>query len=163
MKLSHFRVRLDIIDRIQPIHIEEVWELLVNWERQSEWMLQTKVWSNSDTGNDLGPRVLAFTGPRAQSFPTQGSTRGLRTFGLLDEMVITAWQPPTYCAVDHVGSLLKGRGDFRLEEIEGGVRFHWFEEVYAPWPVLLALRPGILIGVHISLRRLRKLLVHRLG
>lgn len=163
MKLSEFRVSLDITDHVQPITIDEVWKLLVDWERQSEWMLQTKVWIDEKNGNDLGPRIIAFTGPDAQRFPTSGTVRGLRKLGLLDQMLITEWRPPTYCAVDHVGSLLKGRGDFRLEEIPGGVRFYWFEEVYAPWPILLVLRPGILIGVHISLRRLRKLLVHRLA
>ncbi len=163
MKLSEFRVQLDIVDRTSPLQIEEVWKYLVNWERQSEWMLQTKVWANQESGNALGPRIVAFTGPRADRFPIAGRARGLRRLGLLDEMLVTQWQPPTYCAVEHVGKLLKGRGDFRLEEIEGGVRFHWFEEVYAPWPVLLLLRPGILIGVHISLRRFRKLLVHRVA
>jgi len=163
MKLSEFRVRLDIVNFSAPVSIEEVWKLLVDWPRQSEWMLQTKVWADQDSGNDLGPRIIAFTGPRAQRFPTSSPARGLRRFGLLDQMLITDWQPPTYCAVDHVGKILKGRGDFRLEIIDGGVRFHWFEVVDAPWPVLLLLRPGILVGVHISLRRFRKLLVHRLG
>ncbi len=162
MKLSEFRVQLDIVDRAAPLRIEDVWRFLVSWERQSEWMLQTKVWTNQASGNDLGPRIIAFTGPAAQRFPISRPARGLRRLGLLDEMLVTQWQPPTYCAVDHVGSLLKGRGDFRLEEIDGGVRFSWFEEVDAPWPVLLLMRPGILVGVHISLRRFRKLLVHRL-
>ncbi|MEI6405919.1 MAG: SRPBCC family protein [Actinomycetes bacterium] len=153
VRLSEFRMTVDLHSLDQDLQLDHVWEKLVDWKGQSEWMIQTKVWSDSTDFSQergLGVQVFAFTGLRAQKYP---ASKILARCGILDQMVVTTWQPPTLCEVDHVGSVIKGRGVFRLEKIESGVRFHWFEEIKAPWPILLVIRPAILIGVFLSLRR----------
>ena len=42
-KLSHLSLTVEIN---KPV--ETVWKLLVDWKSQSNWMLQTKVWSELD-------------------------------------------------------------------------------------------------------------------
>ena len=50
--------------------VDEVWHSLVDWKGQSNWMLQTKVWSELDQDrtvkNGKGVLIFAFTG----IFPT---------------------------------------------------------------------------------------------
>ncbi len=153
VRLSEFRMTVDLHSSDRELQLDQVWEKLVDWEGQSEWMIQTKVWSDStenSKANGLGVQVFAFTGLGAQQYPASKKTA---RFGILDHMVVTKWQPPTMCEVDHVGKVIKGKGIFRLEKIDSGVRFHWFEEIKAPWPILLVIRPAILLGVFLSLRR----------
>ncbi|MEI6217008.1 MAG: SRPBCC family protein [Actinomycetes bacterium] len=153
-RVNEFSVTLDIKAPDRELSVERVWEYLVDWEGQSDWMFQTKVWSDLEGGreNGVGIKISALTGLFAKKFASA-------KLGLLDEMVVTKWQPPLFCEVDHVGRIIKGLGTFRLEPIDGAIRFHWFERIEAPWPILLLVRPGILAGVHISLRRLRRLVI----
>jgi len=44
-KLSHLSLTIKVN---KPVEI--VWKSLVNWHDQSNWMLQTKVWSEVDQG-----------------------------------------------------------------------------------------------------------------
>lgn len=151
---NEFNVTLEFKSPDRELEVAQVWDRLVDWEGQSDWMFQTKVWSDlsGEHENGVGIKIWALTGLFAKKFPSA-------KLGLLDEMVVTKWQPPLFCEVDHVGRIIKGLGTFRLEPIEGGIRFHWFERIAAPWPLLLLVRPGILAGVHISLRRLRRLVL----
>ncbi|MEI6648069.1 MAG: SRPBCC family protein [Actinomycetes bacterium] len=159
-KLSHLQTTIDICSDTQAVTIDQVWEKLVDWQGQSEWMLATKVWSlpssigASEEGSGIGVEIFAFTGLFAGRYsPKKISSR----LGILDAMVVRVWQPPMFCEVAHVGAIIKGSGEFRLEPITGGVRFHWLEVIEAPWPILILLRPGILFGVKLSLRRFRTL------
>jgi hypothetical protein len=69
-------------------------------------------------------------------------------------MKVTEWNPPNFCAVDHYGKFIKGLGEFRLIEIAPGrIRFDWYEKIDAPKPILLLIKPGILIAVTYSLRK----------
>lgn len=138
--IEDFRVSVTI-----PATCSEVWRRLVNWEEQGEWMLMTSV-SSSDRGADdsgIGTTIDAFT--------------GIGTFGVLDRMRVTEWQPPTFCAVEHYGKWIKGIGEFRLVELANDsgskVRFDWYERIDAPRVILAIIKPGVLLGVFISLRR----------
>ena len=46
--------------------VKSVWSALVDWQGQSDWMLQTKVWSELDQDrtvkNGKGVLIFAFTG-----------------------------------------------------------------------------------------------------
>jgi hypothetical protein len=78
----------------------------------------------------------------------------LKTLGLLDLMVVTQWQPPHRCDVDHVGKVLKGSGSFQLSEINSSsTRFDWSETIVAPKAIFLLVAPFLYIGVRISLAR----------
>jgi hypothetical protein len=120
----------------------EVWNALVDWKSQGEWMALTYVTSSVDSGGDsgIGTEIRAFT--------------GIGKFGVWDEMRVTHWEPPSFCAVDHYGRLIKGIGEFRLTAITSTTtRFDWYEKINAPTPLLALMKPGILIAVFFSLRR----------
>lgn len=140
----------------QPIKV--VWKHLVDWHTQSDWMLQTKVWSELDQDrtvkNGRGVLIFAFTGLFPKLYPKL-------KLGVLDTMEITNWHPPYQCDVLHIGRIIRGTGSFEL--VSGTKRkkdktiFYWSEEIIAP-PILIAiLKPFILLGVRISLRRFARL------
>jgi hypothetical protein len=131
-----------------------VWKHLVDWRGQSDWMLQTKVWSELDQDrtikNGKGVLIFAFTGLFPNLYPKI-------KLGVLDTMEVTKWQPPTRCDVVHIGRIIRGTGKFELVEKKNVTTFYWSEEIIAPAILLAILKPFILIGVRISLRRFARL------
>jgi len=130
--------------------IDQVWKALVDWKGQSKWMLQTKVWSEIDQDrtvkNGKGVLIFAFTGLFPNLYPKL-------KIGVLDTMEITKWKPPQICEVRHIGRVIRGSGKFELKKVRGGTIFYWQEEIIAPSFVLLFVKPALLIGVRLSLRR----------
>ena len=130
--------------------IKTVWSALVDWQGQSNWMLQTKVWSELDQDrtvkNGKGVLIFAFTGLFPKLYPNL-------KLGILDTMEITKWKPPVICEVVHIGRVIRGNGKFELKPVRGGTVFYWQEEILAPAIVLLFIKPMLLIGVWLSLRR----------
>jgi hypothetical protein len=118
--------------------IQKVWDALVDWEQQGEWMLATKIWVTSDIRVGVGTQIEALT--------------GIGKVGILDKMQVTSWNPPFSADVLHTGSLIKGTGRFELISMSASrTLFNWSEEIIAPRAVFLALWPGIYSGVRISL------------
>jgi hypothetical protein len=137
MKLEDFRIALEI-----PAPLERVWPELVTWKKQGEWMALTRVEASANGADDsgVGTTIDAFT--------------GIGPIGILDKMRVTKWEPPTFCQVEHFGSLIKGIGEFRLTRSSSNVtRFDWYERIDAPRFILVLVKPGILIAVYISLRK----------
>ena len=136
--------------------IEKVWAAIADWESQGDWMLQTRVWVTSEIRSGVGTSISALTGPLVKS--------GFK-FGLLDKMVVTNWQPPYLCEVDHVGKVIKGTGKFELTELssEHGAAtiFDWSENIKAPKVVFLLIYLPTYLGVRISLLRFRRSLTKR--
>lgn len=140
----------------QPIKI--VWQHLVNWRSQSDWMLQTKVWSELDQDqtikNGKGVLIFAFTGLFPKLYPKL-------KLGVLDTMEVVNWHPPYKCDVLHIGRIIRGTGSFELvsnsASKKGGTTFYWSEEIIAPAIFIAILKPFILLGVRISLRRFTRL------
>lgn len=124
---------------------EAVWDLLVDWERQSEWMLGTRVRGTREGGRGVGGGIEGFT--------------GIGRLGFLDTMVITVWEPPVRCVVRHTGRVVRGAGAFEIEP-QGPHRsvFVWSEWLDLPfgslgrraWPLV---RPAVRLGARMSLRR----------
>jgi hypothetical protein len=132
---------------------QEVWDFIADWEGQSAWMLQTKVFLTSEKSEGVGVTIEAFTGPLYRIYPRA------KFLGVLDLMKVTRWEPPTRCDVLHYGSIIKGTGTFEVEAIDANSSiFHWSEEIEAPWLLFILIRPFILAGVRISLARFRRLL-----
>jgi hypothetical protein len=136
--------------------IEKVWAAIADWESQGDWMLQTRVWVTSDIRAGVGTSISALTGPLVKS--------GFK-FGLLDKMVVTNWQPPYLCEVDHVGKVIKGTGKFELTDLSSGhevvTSFDWSETIKAPKAVFLSIYLPTYLGVRISLLRFRRSLTNR--
>jgi hypothetical protein len=132
-----------------PCSQEKAWQAIADWEAQSDWMLQTKVWVTSQIRDGVGTCISAFTGPLYKFYPK------FAFLGLLDTMVVTNWQPPTICDVEHTGKILKGSGRFKLTAIsENRCRFDWSESIHCPRIVFLSIAPFLWAGVRISLARL---------
>ena len=137
MPIDEFRISVTV-----NAPLELVWEHLVDWKSQSNWMALTTVTSSADNGRNsgIGTDIKAFT--------------GVGKFGILDEMKVIEWRPPTFCAVDHYGKFIKGKGKFSLVQLSSErTRFDWYEKIEAPKWVLAVIKPGILIAVRYSLRK----------
>ena len=137
MTINEFKVSVTV-DAPQ----NEVWSALVDWKSQDDWMALTNVTSSIDNGGEsgVGTEIRAFT--------------GIGKIGVWDEMRVTRWDPPRFCAVDHYGRLIKGIGEFRLTAVTSTTtRFDWYEKINAPALLLALIKPGVLIAVYFSLRR----------
>ncbi len=138
--LNEFEVSLTI-----DSPVPDVWNQLVDWRSQGDWMLLTRVDASDSGSADSGIRTTidAFT--------------GIGRFGILDRMRIVKWEPPRFCEVIHYGRWIKGIGRFTLVDIgDGRTRFDWYEQIEAPKLVIALIKPGILIAVRLSLRKFAK-------
>ncbi|WP_336206969.1 SRPBCC family protein [Nonomuraea sp. LPB2021202275-12-8] len=126
-----------------PAPPEQVFALVTDWPRQREWMFMT---SARQVAED---RIEAYT--------------GIRPFGFLDVMTITAWDPPSLVRMRHIGRLVRGEGVIRVQACEGGSRVIWGERLRPPFGVLgralwpLARLLTVMLARH-SLRKLGRLL-----
>ena len=124
---------------------ERTWAAAVNWARQDEWMLGTRVTPTVNNGQGVGGRFEAFS--------------GIGPIGFLDPMEITLWQPPRACHVKHLGRVVRGTGTFEVEPRgDSRSRFHWREDLDLPLGLVgrigwLLVRPFFSYGVQLSLRR----------
>src|SRR4051812_26751636 len=134
---------------------ETVWAAAIDWERQGDWILATRVWPTGQDGRGVGGRVSAWT--------------GIGPVGFLDTMEITVWRPPYRCEVRHTGRVVRGVGAFEVEPLPGGrARFVWSEWLRLPLGLLgqvgfELVRPFVVIGVRSSLRRFARQAAARRG
>jgi hypothetical protein len=91
-----------------------VWKHLVDWNRQSDWMLQTKVWSSLDQDrtvkNGKGVLIFAFTG----LFPKLSSKNKIRCARYHGGYKVAATDQMR--EVVHIGRIIRGTGKFELVE-----------------------------------------------
>lgn len=155
MTIAHLSVSVPVSAPVQ-----EVWDATTDWDRQSQWMLGTRVRGTLHGGRRVGGGIEAWT--------------GVGPVGFLDTMVITVWEPPHRCLVEHTGRLLKGGGAFEVADAGTGPgagrgshrsRLTWSEDVILPlgplgrlgWPLV---RPLIRAGIAHSLNRLAAAVSH---
>lgn len=112
-----------------PAVPEVVWAVLLDWERQAEWMRDAdRVEVRTPQREGLGVVVAVKT--RVFDVP------------LFTELLeVVGWAPPTLLVVAH-RSGIRGTGEWLLEPVPAGTRFTWTEDLRLPVPVLgeLALR-----------------------
>jgi uncharacterized protein YndB with AHSA1/START domain len=106
-----------------PCDPDEAWRVLVDWERQADWM------ADADA-------VVVTSHKRAGA----GVTLRVRTrvFGIpafTETIEVVEWAPPNALAIAH-GPPLRGRGTWTLERISVGTRFTWAEVVELETPAL---------------------------
>ena len=114
-------MRLDVpMDIAAPREV--VWDVLVRWEDQSDWMKDAKsveVVSDHREGEGVTIHV-----------PTN-----LMGFTTLDVMEVTEWVEHERLAVEHLGRIITGTGVFELDDHPdepGLMRLHWREHVDPP-------------------------------
>ncbi len=124
---------------------QQVWDHLVAWDVQGEWMLLTRVRGTVQGGHGVGGGIEGWT--------------GIGPVGFLDTMIIRVWEPPVRCVVRHTGRLVRGSGAFEITDLgDGRCRFTWSEWLVLPlgllgrlgWPLV---RPVARAGLSYSLRR----------
>jgi len=137
--------RVAITSRIVlPVPPEQAWQAVVDWPRQDQWMLATRVRG----GHGPGAQVVART--------------GIGPVGFTDTMVITVWEPPHRCVVEHTGRVLRGAGIFEVVPAGAGSEFRWTERLELPFAVAgrwgwRVVRPLVQRGMDLSLRRFARL------
>jgi hypothetical protein len=100
-----------------PAEPAELWRLAMDWPRQGDWMVATRV----SGGQGAGSTVTART--------------GLGPAGFTDTMVITEWYPPHRCVVRHTGRVVRGTGVFEVASRGPMSEFSWTERLRLPAPV----------------------------
>ena len=131
-----------------PAEPAAAWRLAMDWRRQDDWMLATRVRG----GQGVGATVVART--------------GLGPVGFTDPMVITQWYPPRRCVVRHTGRVVRGTGVFEVIPRGRLSEFAWTERLELPWPVSGPLGRRLAAGparwvMGASLRRFRRLIRDR--
>jgi hypothetical protein len=101
---------------VLPVPPAEAWAVLMDWERQADWMLDAdSVTVVSEQREGVGVRLAVRT----------------RIFGIpafTEPMEVTGWDAPRRLDIRH-GSLVAGDGTWMLEPVEGGTRFTWREDI----------------------------------
>jgi carbon monoxide dehydrogenase subunit G len=110
-------------DIVLPVPLEEAWTVLMDWERQADWMLDAdSVTVVSEHREGVGVKLAVRT----------------RLFGVpafTEPMEVTGWDPPRRLDIRH-GSLVAGSGSWLLDPVEGGTRFTWREEIRLAVPLV---------------------------
>ena len=113
-----------------PVRREEAWGVLVDWERQADWL------RDADR--------VEVTSPQREG---PGVTLAVRTrlFGIpafVEPIEVVGWDPPRVLSIRH-GGPVAGTGRWMLEPVEGGTRFAWVEEVRLEVPVVGELAASV--------------------
>ena len=107
---------------VLPTTPEAAWAVLVDWERQADWMLDAdRVEVVSPSREGVGVRLAVRT----------------RLFGVpafIEPMEVAAWDPPRRLEIHH-GSVVAGTGVWELVAVQGGTRFRWSEDIRLHVPV----------------------------
>jgi carbon monoxide dehydrogenase subunit G len=129
-----------------PAEPDQVWDLVVDWSRQREWIWATR----TAGGHGAGASVIGRT--------------GIGPVGFTDPMVITGWDPPRRCVLAHTGRLVRGTGIFEVAPRGPGSRFRWTEQLELPVPPAVGALASRVIpplaewGLRSCLRRFARLL-----
>ena len=131
-----------------------VWRLLVDWERQGEWMPCTRVWHVDGPQLGVGTRIAART--------------GIGPLAFVDPMTVTLVDAPHRYEVVHTGWLVKGVGALVLSAEGGRTHARWWERVEVPGgplarPVWWVAGPLTRLTFGWALRRLRRLVEEEAG
>jgi len=125
-RLARMRVSRSVV---LPTTMRAAWDVLMDWERQADWMLDAdRVTVLSDIREGVGVRLAVRT----------------RVFGVpafTEQIEVVEWSPPHRLVIVH-GGPIAGTGIWTLVPTEGGVAFTWIEDITLAIPVVgeLAVR-----------------------
>jgi hypothetical protein len=108
---------------VLPTTLNGAWSVLVDWERQADWMLDAdRVEVISDSREGVGVRLAV-------------KTRLLGVPAFTEPMEVTVWEPPRRLVIRH-GSLVAGTGVWDLVPLDGGTGFRWSEDIRLRVPAI---------------------------
>ncbi|MDP8929674.1 MAG: SRPBCC family protein [Actinomycetota bacterium] len=114
-----------------------VWGVLVDWERQAEWMMDARaVEVTSVARRGVGVRLRVPTSVLGMSFE--------------DVLEVTAWEEPRRLGVRHIGSLASGVAAFELVTTQQGTRVDWWEEIEVPFGIVGELGARLLVRPYLA-------------
>lgn len=126
------RLEIDVVTTA-PRRI--VWDVLTQWERQPEWMVDAK-------------QVHVVTPQREGVGVTLRCPTNLLGVTVQDVMRVTRWEEGRLLEVTHLGSVITGTGAFELRDgPRDATTIHWWEEVDPPlgalgeWGASTLVRP----------------------
>lgn len=98
-----------------------VWDVLTDWERQPDWMVDAK-------------SVEVLTPDREGVGVTIRCPTNLMGFTVQDVMRVTRWEDQRVLEIVHLGKIITGTGAFELADDErtGGTVLSWWEEIDPP-------------------------------
>lgn len=104
-------------------HIEappkRVWSVLVDWERQPEWMEDAhSVRVRGEQREGVGVVLRCRT--------------DILGVPVTDDLRVTEWSPGTVLGVAHLGRVIRGVAAFELTPTSAGTHVQWWEEVEVP-------------------------------
>jgi carbon monoxide dehydrogenase subunit G len=114
------------MEATMPAPPEVVWELITDWERQGDWMLEA-----SD---------FVVTSARREGIGVEAeATIKIAGIETRDRVRVTGWEPPRRLAIEHLG-WVSGAGEIVVVP-SGPARSHffWREELYPPLGALGAM------------------------
>lgn len=106
-----------------PTTPEDTWAVLVDWERQADWMPDADRVEVVSAGREgVGVRLEV----------------GTRLFGVpafIEPMEVSAWDPPQRLEIRH-GGPVSGTGVWDLVSVQGGTLFRWSEDIRLRVPLV---------------------------
>lgn len=151
-----------------PGPAQRVWELLVDWPRQSEWMPATRVRVLDGTaGPETDPEPDPEPAAEAAGENGLGTRVEARTgFGplvVVDPMEVVEWDPPHRCVVRHDGRIVRGLGVFEIDPLDDASSLLTWREEFDQLPRLSRYAAGAFAPLAtpffaLALRRLDRLL-----
>jgi carbon monoxide dehydrogenase subunit G len=103
-----------------PTTRADAWAILLDWERQADWMRDADRVEVVTLARE-GPGVLIAVKTRVLNIPA-----------FTERLEVLEWKPPARLLMAH-RSFIRGTGEWLLEEVEGGTRFTWIEQIQLPW------------------------------
>ncbi|HEX2049542.1 MAG TPA: SRPBCC family protein [Actinomycetota bacterium] len=114
------------VARTMPADPDVVWELVTDWERQSDWMLEARDFVVVSERRE-GVGVEAEATVRIGGITTR------------DRVRVTRWEPRRLLAIEHLG-WVSGAAEIHLTPVRGGgTHVYWREELRPPLGVAGAL------------------------
>lgn len=111
-----------------------VWDVLVDWERQPDWMVDAMA-------------VHVLTPERTGVGVTIRCPTNLMGVTVQDIMRVTRWEDQRVLEVVHLGMVITGTGAFELRDGPGdGTTIHWWEEVDPPLGALGELGASVFVA-----------------
>jgi hypothetical protein len=99
------------------------WVVLVDWERQSDWMADAdEVRVTSAAREGVGTTLDV-------------KTRVLNVPLFTERLEVVGWDPPRELRIAH-RSFIRGQGTWTLTPAGAGTRFRWIEDLSLPVPLL---------------------------